>query len=132
MVKTVKLASYEGRLAESPEENAGLVWMSDKTNLGETVETAMAKLLELKNNPYGIPLQRTFEDDIKPTLEDTTLVDIVDVYIDDISQDIVATLHVKEQQTPVGADEQVDEEMVDESIEDSFPASDPPALKPTR
>jgi hypothetical protein len=62
-------------------------------------------------------------------LEDTKLVDIVDVYIEDSTQDIVATLKVKEQQTPVGADEQVDEEMVDESIEDSFPASDPPALK---
>lgn len=129
MVKTTKLASYEGRLAETTEDTGQLVWMSDKDKLGETVESVMAKLLELKNNPYGIPLQRLFEDDVKPNLEDTKLVDIVDVYIEDSTQDIVATLKVKEQQTPLGADEQVDEEMVDESIEDSFPASDPPALK---
>jgi hypothetical protein len=130
-MKTTKLASYEGRLAETPEDSEGLLWMSDKDQLGETVESVMAKLLELKNNPYGIPLQRTFENDAKPTLEDTTLVDIVDVYIEDSTQDIVATLKVKEQQTPVGADEQVSEELVDESVEDTFPASDPPALKST-
>jgi hypothetical protein len=131
MVKTTKLASYEGRLAETPGDTKQLVWMSAKDKLGETIEGVMAKLLELKNNPYGIPLQRLFEDDLKPNLEDTTLVDIVDVYIEDSTQDIVATLKVKEQQTPVGADEQVPEELVDESIEDSFPASDPPALKST-
>lgn len=129
MVKTTKLASYEGRLAETPEDTGQLVWMSDKDKLGETVESVMAKLLELKNNPYGIPLQRLFEDDVKPNLEDTKLVDIVDVYIEDSTQGIVATLKVKEQQTPLGADEQVDEEMVDEAVEDTFPASDPPALK---
>jgi hypothetical protein len=131
MVKTVKLASYEGRLTEATEDAKQLVWMSDKDKLGETVEGVTAKLLELKNNPYGIPLQRLFEDQVKPTLEDTTLVDIVDVYIEDSTQDMVATLKVKEQQSPVSADEQVAEEMVDESVEDTFPASDPPALKST-
>jgi hypothetical protein len=129
MVKTTKLASYEGRLAEAAEDTKQLVWMSDKSKLGETVEGVTAKLLELKNNPYGIPLQRLFEDDVKPNLEDTKLVDIVDVYIEESTQDIVATLKLKEQQTPLGADEHVSEEMVDESVEDTFPASDPPALK---
>lgn len=131
MVKTTKLASYEGRLAETTEDTGELLWMSDKDKLGETVESVMAKLLELKNNPYGIPLHRLFEDDVKPNLEDTKLVDIVDVYIEDSTQDIVATLKVKAQQTPLGKDEQVPEELVDESIEDTFPASDPPALKST-
>jgi hypothetical protein len=132
MVKTVKLASYEGSLAQAAEDDKQLIWMSNKDKLGEAVENVTAKLLELKNNPYGIPLQRTFEDDVKPNLEDTTLVDIVDVYIEDSTQDIVATLKVKEQQTPVGTDEQVPEELVDESVEDTFPASDPPALKSTK
>jgi hypothetical protein len=131
MVKTTKLASYEGRLAETSENSSQLLWMSDKDKLGETVESVMAKLLELKNNPYGIPLQRMLEDDTKPNLEDTTLVDIQDVYIEDSTQDIVVTLNVKKQQTPVGVDEQVSEELVDESVEDTFPASDPPALKST-
>lgn len=123
----VKLATYEGRLAQGTEDDKQLVWMSDKTFIGESVENVTAKLLELKNNPYGIPLQHVIDDET----QDTTLVDIVDVYIDDITQDIVATLKVKEQQTPLGTDEQVSEALVDESLEDTFPASDPPALKST-
>jgi hypothetical protein len=132
MTKTIRLATYEGYLSETTENETQLIWMSNKDTLGETAEGVMAKLLELKNNPYGIPLQRSFVDDTKPDLTDTTLVDILDVYIDTFTKDLVATLRVKEQQTPLGADETVDEEMVDESSEDSFPASDPPALKVTR
>jgi hypothetical protein len=132
MVKTTKLSTYEGRLAEVADASTELVWLSDKDNLGETVEGVMAKLLELRNNPYGIPLQRSFKDDTKPDLVDTTLVDIVDVYLDNAAHNVVATLRLKEQQTPLGEDEKVTEEMVDESIEDTFPASDPPALKSTR
>jgi hypothetical protein len=132
MVKVAKLSTYEGRLAEVAEATPQLVWMSDKDNLGETVEGVMAKLLELRNNPYGIPLQRSFKDDTKPDLTDTTLVDILDVYLDNAKHNVVATLRIKEQQTPLGEDEKVTEEMVDESIEDTFPASDPPALRSTR
>ena len=131
MVNTTKLASYEGRLAETSENSSQLVWMSDKDKLGETVESVRANLLEVKDNPYPIPFHRTFEDNVKPNLEDTTLVDIQDVYIEDSTQGIVVTLKVKEQQTPVGVDEQVPEELVDASVEDTFPASDPPALKST-
>lgn len=123
----VKLASYEGRLAQGTENENQLVWMSDKTFTGESVESVTAKLLELKNNPYGIPLQRS-EDE---TPEDTILVDILDVYIDNFTQDIVATLKVKEQSASVTQDEQVSEEAIDEAIEETFPASDPPALGST-
>jgi hypothetical protein len=131
MVKTTKLSNYDGRLAEVADASIELVWLSDKDTLGETVEGVMAKLLELRNNPYGIPLQRSFQDDTKPDLVDTTLVDILDVYLDNTTHNIVATLRLKEQQTPLGEDEKVTEEMVDESVEDTFPASDPPALKST-
>ncbi len=136
-MRVVKLAGYEGRLSEGTENENQLVWMSDKASLGETVETVVTKLLELKNNPYGIPLQRSFEDEAKsnleakPNLVDMTLTDILDVYVDSTTQSVVATLSVKGQQTPIGLDEQVSEELVDESLEDSFPASDPPALKST-
>jgi hypothetical protein len=132
MVKVAKLSTYEGRLAEVADASRELVWLSDKDELGETVEGVMAKLLELRNNPYGIPLQRSFKDDTKPDLVDTTLVDIVNVYLDNATHHVVATLRLKERQTPLGKDEKVTEEMVDESIEDTFPASDPPALKSTR
>jgi hypothetical protein len=131
MRQTVKLAGYQGRLTVFPDDEGQFVWMSDKEGLNKSVEKLSASLLELKDNPYGVPLQRTFEDDIKPNLEDTTLVEILDVYIDDFTRNVVAILKAKEQQTPVGADEQVPEEVVDEAIEDSFPASDPPALKST-
>ena len=124
---SVRLASYEGRLAPATEGDKQIVWMSDKTPAGESAETVTAALLELKNNPYGIPLQHV----IDAQMQDTTLVDIVDVYKDNFTQEVVAILKVKEQQTPIGADEQVSEEMVDESVEETFPASDPPALKST-
>jgi hypothetical protein len=132
MIQETKLATFEGQAQKSDQDDKNILWRSNKDTLGEAVESVMAKLLELKNNPYGIPLQRVFKDGVKPDLSDTTLVEIQDVYIESMTQEIVATLTVKEQQTPVGADEKVDEEMVDEAVEDSFPASDPPALKPTR
>jgi hypothetical protein len=131
MRETTKLATFEGRLAQNSSDNKQLVWRSDKDLLGETVEGVMAKLLELKDNPYGIPVQRVMQDDVKPDLADTVLVDIEDVYIEDMTQEVVASLKIKEQQTPVGTDEKVDEEMVDEAVEETFPASDPPALKST-
>jgi hypothetical protein len=131
MRETTKLATFEGRLAQNNSDDKQLVWRSDKDVLGETVEGVMAKLLELKDNPYGIPVQRVMQDDVKPDLADTILVDIEDVYIEDMTQEVVASLKIKEQQTPVGTDEKVDEEMVDEAVEETFPASDPPALKST-
>jgi hypothetical protein len=131
MRETTKLATFEGRLAQNSSDDKQLVWRSDKDLLGETVEGVMAKLLELKDNPYGIPVQRVMQDDVKPDLADTVLVDIEDVYIEDMTQEVVASLKIKEQQTPVGTDEKVDEEMVDEAVEETFPASDPPALKST-
>lgn len=132
MVEETKLATYNGQAQKSDQDDKNILWRSNKDTLGEAVEGVMAKLLELKNNPYGVPLQRVFKDDVKPDLNDTTLVDIQDVYIESMTQEIVATLKVKEQQALVGADEKVDEELVDASVEDTFPASDPPALKPTR
>jgi hypothetical protein len=131
MNQTVKLAGYQGQVTEPPDSQGRLIWMSNKDSLEETPEGITAKLLEFKNNPYGLPLQRTFEDDVKPKLEDTTLVEILDVYVDDFTKNVVATLKIKDQQTAVGADEQIPEELVDEAVEESFPASDPPALKST-
>jgi hypothetical protein len=132
MIKTTKLFIYEGRLAETTESAGQFVWLSDRETLGEAIEGVMAKLLELKNNPNGVPLRQRFKDDAKPDLTDTKLVEIVSVDVDNVTQTIVVRMRSKEQQRPLGDDETVSEEMVDESIEESFPASDPPALRPTR
>jgi hypothetical protein len=122
----VKLATYEGRTVTGAEDEKQLLWLSDKTLLGESVEGVSAKLLELKNNPYGIPLQPASDE----AQQDTKLVNILDVYIDSFTQDVVARLELKETQTFV-ADNDVAEELIDESVADTFPASDPPALKST-
>jgi hypothetical protein len=122
----IKLANYEGRVIQGAEDDKQFVWLSDKTLLGESVEGVSAKLLELKNNPYGIPLQ-PLDDEAQ---QDTQPVNILDVYIDSFTQEVVARLELKEQQTFI-ADNDVAEELVDEAVAESFPASDPPALKST-
>jgi hypothetical protein len=132
MIKTTKLSIYEGRLAEITESAGQFVWLSDQETLGEAIEGVKAKLLELKSNPSGVPLQQHFKDDAKPDLTDTKLVEIVSVDLNNVMQTIVVRMRTKEQQRPLGDDETVSEEMVDESIKESFPASDPPALRSTR
>lgn len=127
----IKLANYEGRVIKGANDDKQLLWLSDKTLLGENAEGVSSRLLELKQNPYGIPLQHTLEDDAQDSgIQDTRLVNILDVYIDSFTQDVVARLELKEQQTYVENND-VSEEMVDEAVADTFPASDPPALKST-
>ncbi|MGL4608759.1 MAG: hypothetical protein ACRCYY_03605 [Trueperaceae bacterium] len=141
MLEITKLATYEGQMTKKDNVTEDLLWRSDKDMLGEALENVMSKLLELKSNPYGIPLQRVFDDDHRVESSNTTLVDIQHVYIEEVTRELVATLKMKDQQTLLGDDEKgletriveagVSEVRVDEALEDTFPASDPPALKTT-